>query len=947
MPNYYPYSVTFAGVTSVSDENGTCAGGPQYNHFTFDLSKCNTLHTLSTHTSWSSFDSSSNGFDISMGDWKIWNECNSVYDQTYNITGIARVGYITNLNEWGVEFGDENLGYTFFKNSNFTINESAGNEIINKTVSNSNNSDDAQSYFGWGGTAIVEFRKKPPITFAPGYRRLNLAPVRISTVSPAWMTTNNGTLDPSNPITTTPVNRQPITFVPGYKRMSLGYYGTRPIIIPPYLQEPRPFVYPGNFSVTTSTPTFPTIDPTYNSTTTNGQLTAINPTNNGGSYPSNQPPPTIAVTPPKQTATSYGTCNISNGSITALVVGNSGSGYTQAPTITITGGGGSGATATANINNGKVTSITITNGGSGYTSCPTVTFSPPGGNATPLPSCTITNGAITAIPVGDGGVGYTQAPTATLTGGGGTGATATTTIDSNGTVISINITNGGSGYTSCPSVAFTFPTETATAGACTITNGAITDIPLDFVGNGYTTAPTVTLSGGGGTGAIAVATIHPTGGFVTGITITNGGSGYTSCPTIILSSPPSQPPATPNSACTITNGAITAIPIGNVGNGYVKAPTVTLTGGGGSGATATTSINSNGEVTSINITNGGTGYTSCPTVVISSPQKPPIVINPPIETGHINGRPEIQDPGEGYVDPPEVIITPPDPETNYPPVPPHRGPIVPPVIIRQPEPEEEESEKPWVPWTSMCGPNVPPEDCREGYIVNPPHPSDPVNPPDPGRREGGFINGAVSNHHSRHPLRTPIYVPHGVSPFRDKERKYELRGVGEGGTSELYGAIKIHKGLFYPFSRHQLFFSTFKYKSVDTNETDATNTSTERVKKEMGSHNGIWWEVAEYNDCFQNPTEAELRDFLRKFNVIDNDISTTNFSFIRMVGMVKYNGNMLDSNGNQYCLVYCNKSVPSSVTQIQSLAGGYLVLTSAKRIECKYITQRRITYTGQ
>ena len=47
--------------------------------------------------------------------------------------------------------------------------------------------------------------------------------------------------------------------------------------------------------------------------------------------------------------------------------------------MTFSGGGGSGASATATIDShGKVTGITITNVGSGYTSAPTVTISPPG-----------------------------------------------------------------------------------------------------------------------------------------------------------------------------------------------------------------------------------------------------------------------------------------------------------------------------------------------------------------------------------------------------------------------------------------------------------------------------------------------------------------------------------------------------------------------------------------
>jgi len=65
---------------------------------------------------------------------------------------------------------------------------------------------------------------------------------------------------------------------------------------------------------------------------------------------------------------------ISNTGITSIVLTNGGTGYTTAPDVTISGGGGSGATATCNVNGGVVTSIEITNPGTGYTSDPTVSL---------------------------------------------------------------------------------------------------------------------------------------------------------------------------------------------------------------------------------------------------------------------------------------------------------------------------------------------------------------------------------------------------------------------------------------------------------------------------------------------------------------------------------------------------------------------------------------------
>jgi len=68
------------------------------------------------------------------------------------------------------------------------------------------------------------------------------------------------------------------------------------------------------------------------------------------------------------------------GALGAVVLSSAGTGYTTAPTVAITGGGGSGATATAQIADGKITGFTITNAGTGYTSAPTVALT--GGSGT-------------------------------------------------------------------------------------------------------------------------------------------------------------------------------------------------------------------------------------------------------------------------------------------------------------------------------------------------------------------------------------------------------------------------------------------------------------------------------------------------------------------------------------------------------------------------------------
>jgi hyaluronate lyase len=68
-------------------------------------------------------------------------------------------------------------------------------------------------------------------------------------------------------------------------------------------------------------------------------------------------------------------------SVASVTVNSGGSNYTSAPTVTFSGGGGSGAAGTVMISGGRVTAVTMTSGGSGYTGAPTVSFSAGGGSS--------------------------------------------------------------------------------------------------------------------------------------------------------------------------------------------------------------------------------------------------------------------------------------------------------------------------------------------------------------------------------------------------------------------------------------------------------------------------------------------------------------------------------------------------------------------------------------
>ena len=149
------------------------------------------------------------------------------------------------------------------------------------------------------------------------------------------------------------------------------------------------------------------------------------------------------------TATAHGafaTATIGGGAVTGFTVTDGGSGFATAPTVTITGGGGTGATATATVVGGVVTGIAVATGGTGYTSAPTVT---------------IGNGSLTSITLTGVGSGYTSTlpPMVHIIGGGGSGAWATVTSVVGGAVTGVTLTSGGAGYTSAPTIVIGGSTE--------------------------------------------------------------------------------------------------------------------------------------------------------------------------------------------------------------------------------------------------------------------------------------------------------------------------------------------------------------------------------------------------------------------------------------------------------------------------------------------------------
>lgn len=240
--------------------------------------------------------------------------------------------------------------------------------------------------------------------------------------------------------------------------------------------------------------------------------------------------------------------------------------------VELVGGDGSGATAAATVDpiTGSITSIEVTNPGSGYTSAPTVSITGMGSNAAAT-AVVDYSGIVTAVVIDplNPGSGYT-APTMTISGGNATADAAGLVY---GSVDVVTVLNAGGNY-SMPTVEFGLPADPngiqAEGHAVMDANNGIASIVVDNPGSGYSAAPTVTIHDGtvgdpviGGSGAEATATLK-----LSSVVLTDYGSGYTDVPTVTFSDPAGSG-ALATAEILTSGGAVTSITLDNPGADYM------------------------------------------------------------------------------------------------------------------------------------------------------------------------------------------------------------------------------------------------------------------------------------------------------------------------------------------------------------------------------------------
>ena len=166
-----------------------------------------------------------------------------------------------------------------------------------------------------------------------------------------------------------------------------------------------------------------------------------------------------------------------------------------------------------------------------------------------------------------------------------------------------------------------------------------------------------------GLGQVAEVTTSIGTGYVREIFLNNDGSGFTSQPSITFTESPTGDTARAVGILT-TKANVTSIEkilMTSAGAGYNSTPTITISGGGGTGAAATCSIETvyNGVIR-FNVISGGVGYGTEPTITVAQPGAGTTAVGiasiGTVGSNSVVRSVYVGNPGRGYASVPSVVV---------------------------------------------------------------------------------------------------------------------------------------------------------------------------------------------------------------------------------------------------------------------------------------------------
>jgi len=174
------------------------------------------------------------------------------------------------------------------------------------------------------------------------------------------------------------------------------------------------------------------------------------------------------------TATANAQLNVSNrGYIREITLNNDGSGYTSTPNVAITTApnvaGNINATAIAITTERagifSIDRIVLTHAGIGYTEPPIVTISGGGGvGAAATAAVELSNFGIVDFTISNNGVGYAATPTVSIVGASTSPASAEVNLLADNTISDVFVKNAGIGFTQVPTIIISDPSTTQGVG---------------------------------------------------------------------------------------------------------------------------------------------------------------------------------------------------------------------------------------------------------------------------------------------------------------------------------------------------------------------------------------------------------------------------------------------------------------------------------------------------